>query len=145
MPAGVTDFGATSWLESLFGVSPVISGYYIALLSDEPGADMDGDALADLEPDDPAGYQRKLYGTGGANWASNSNFLATLNDVTFGLPTVAWGDVSHFGLCSAVSSGDLYAWGELANPQYLDVGSRVVIPAGGIVVSLAALDYSIAV
>lgn len=144
MPSGIADFGATAWLSALFGIDADISGYYVALCSDEPGVASDGTILVELEPADPA-YARQPYAAGGANWASNGGDLTTLIDIDFGVPTVDWGLVTHFALLTDAVDGDLYGWGEFLSPQYVSAGDAMVIPAGGVVVSLAAQDNSITV
>lgn len=144
MASGVTDFGATAWLAALFGVDPDITGYYVALCTDEPGTDSDGTALADIEPVDVA-YSREAYGTGGANWGTNGPYITTLLDIDFGIPTVDWGQISHFALCTAATAGDVYAFGEFLSPQQVTADFDFVIPAGGVVISLTALQNSIAI
>ena len=146
MPSGVSDFGAATWLAALFGVIEPITGYYVALCADEPGPDIDGDMLADLEPGtaDPT-YQRVFYGVGAGNWGTNGNFLTTTNDVDFGLPGADWGIVNHFALCDQPSGGDIYAWGEFLNPQYVGADVQMLVPAGGLVLTLSSLDNSIAI
>lgn len=144
MSAGVSDYGAGAWLASLFGVTGPITDYWLALCSDEPSSDMDGDVLGDLEPAG-GGYARVRYGTGPALWAADSNFLTNLVDVDFGVPTDDWGDVSHFALCTDPTGGDLYAWGEFLNPQYVEAANQMLIPAGALVLALTTLDDSITV
>jgi hypothetical protein len=144
MPSGVSDFGATAWLAALFAVSEPITGYYLALCSDEPGAGMDGDLLADLEPVDSS-YHRVGYGVGADNWGANGNYLTNSLDIDFGLPSEDWGDISHYALCTAISSGELYAWGEFLNPQFVQADYQLLIPAGALVLTLSALDNLIAI
>lgn len=144
MPSGVSDFGAGTWLAALFGITAPIDGYYLALCTDEPGTGMDGDILADLEPADPA-YSRISYGTAGGSWGANGNYITNSFDIDFGLPDLDWGDLNHYALCTALTGGDIYAWGEFLNPQYVVAGYQLVIPAGGLVLTLSALDNSIAI
>ena len=144
MPSGVGSYGAGAWLSALFGVTPAITSYWLALCSDEPGADMDGDILADLEPTDVA-YHRQPYGTGAALWGANGNYLTTSVEIDFGLPLIDWGDLSHFALLTARTSGSLYAWGEFLNPQFVPANYQVVLPPGSLVLTLSALDNSIAI
>lgn len=143
MPSGVSDYGSSTWLAALFGVIPLPTRYYVALCTDEPGAAMDGDLLADLEPDDFA-YQRQEYSPGVDTWAPNGPYLTNLNQVVFGAPNVDWGYLSHFALCTDLESGQVFAWGELLNPQYVTATIGVLIPVGGLVLGLHALDNTIA-
>jgi hypothetical protein len=144
MAAGITEFGASAWLAALFGIDSAITGYYIALANQEPGVDADGDVLADIEPDDTA-YARQFYAAGATNWAVDGAFLTNLVEIDFPLPTVDWGDISHYVLCSDLTSGDVYAFGEFVNTQFADTDYLLSIPPGGLVISLSAAESTIAV
>lgn len=143
MASGVSDYGAETWLSALFGVVALPTGYYIALCLDEAGAAMDGDMLADLEPTDTA-YARQPYGTGVDEWGANGPYLTNLLDIEFPTPVEDWGYLTHFALCDSVTSGQLYAWGEMFNPQYVSTDIGMLIPPGGLVLGLQALDNTIA-
>jgi hypothetical protein len=143
VPSGVSDYGSSTWLSALFGVVPLPTQYYIALTSREPGAAMDGDMLAGIEPSDPA-YQRSAYPTGAMFWAANGPYLTNLVAATFPLPEVDWGYLTHFALCNAADGGRLLAWGQMFNPQFVTRSIGVVIPPGGMVLGLHALDSTIA-
>lgn len=143
MPSGVSDFGSSTWLAALFGVTPIPAEYFIALCTDEPGSAMDGDILTDLEPVDAA-YQRQPYWPGSLSWESNGPYLTNLKPISFPLPSVDWGYLTHYAVCSAATSGQLYAWGEIVNAQFVTATIGMQIPAGGLVLGLHALDNSIA-
>ena len=140
---GVGDFGAATWLDIIFGVAPAPAGYWLALLGSEPGPSMDSDLVSDLEPTD-SGYGRVFIPADATHWASSNGFITTLQDVDFGSASSDWGEVSYFALLSGASSGDLYAWGDFLNPQYVEAGYQMIVPAGGIVATLSTLDTSIA-
>lgn len=142
MAGGISDFGRAAWLSALFGVTPLPSGYYIALVSDEPGEAMDGDILADLEPTG-ANYRRRRFGTGKGYWEVGDSFITNIVELSFGVAGTDWGDISHYALTDAPTAGNVYAWGELANPVYAQSGYSVILPAGGMVIALDALDAQI--
>jgi hypothetical protein len=144
MPSGVSDVGAAIWLSALFGVSALPTTYRIALCSRQPGDAMDGAMLAGLEPTGDPAYVRQPYGTGGSNWAANGAYLTNLLPVTFPLPGQDWGYLTHFALCTAPTGGQVYAWGELSNPQFVTRSIGMLIPPGGIVLGLHSLNNSIA-
>ena len=146
MPAGVADFGSETWLEMVFGITPLATNYYIALLSDEASEGMDGDMISDLEPWalDPT-YARQTYGVGSSNWATNDGFITNINEIDFPIPQADWEYITHFAIVDAPTSGNLFAWGEFLNPQYVSSSVQMIIPAGGIVITLFPLDNSIAV
>lgn len=142
MPGGITDFGAQQWLAALFDVISGPSGYYVALCAAAPGVAADGDMLADLEPSG-GGYSRQLYGVGSGNWGVSGNFLTNINPLAFPTPTADWGRVSHFALCSATSSGQVYAWGEFLNPQFVSAAYAFSIPSGGLSVAMTSFQNPI--
>lgn len=139
----MSDFGSETWLSALFGVTPLPTGYFIALCSDEPGAAMDGTLLAGLEPADTA-YARQPYGTGPSAWDSNGPYLTNLLAAAFPTPVIDWGYLTHFAICDSLTAGQLYAWGEMYNPQYVSTGIGMEIAPGGLVLGLHALDNTIA-
>lgn len=143
MPSGVSDFGSATWLSALFGVIALPTEYFIALCSDEPGTAMDGDMLEALEPTDTA-YVRQSYPSGASAWASNGPYLTNLAEAYFPTPVEDWGYLNHFALCSEVVEGQVYAWGELQNPQFVASDIGVLVPIGSLVLGLHALDNAIA-
>lgn len=143
MPSGVTDYGATQWAQVITGAISLPSSYWIALCDEEPGTDMDGTVLADLEP--VGGYGRVQYLTGPTYWDNNGQYVTNLNTISFGIPTADWGMITHFALCDASSGGDLYAFGEFMNPQDVTTQTSFTIPQGGIILALYSLQPSIAV
>lgn len=145
MATGVSDYGTAAWLPVLFGVLTPPESYYITLLTDEPGPAMDGDVIADLEPDDPA-FARQLYLADADHWAVAAAYLTNAQTIDFGAPTVDWGLINHYALCTDPTGGDIYAWGEFLSPANVLVGtSAVTVPPGGIVIALSSLDPTISV
>lgn len=144
MASAVTNFGAQYWLQVAFGLSPAPTNYWLALCSGEPGTDCDGDVLKDIEPDDPA-YIRRAVGTGTDDWTVNAGFLINANSVPFGFTGADWGDIDHYVLCTSQSSGEIYAYGALANPQYVEADQAVSIAPGSIVLAFINADAPIAV
>lgn len=143
MPSGVSDFGSATWLSALFGVVPLPEQYHVALCTREPGSLMDGTMLAALEPTSGS-YLRRPYPTGAAAWAANGPYLTNLQALAFPTPGDDWGYLTHFALCTAADGGQLYAWGQFFNPQFVSRSIGMFIPPGGMVLGLHALDNSIA-
>lgn len=144
MSAAVTDFGATSWLSILFGITSLPSNYWIALCQGEPGVDTDGTILSDLEPSDPS-YARQLYGASGTQWGANGGHVANLLDVPFGLAALDWGFLDHFALCTAATDGDVWAYGEISQALVVEAGFDVTLSAGAIVLAMLSVDDSITI
>jgi hypothetical protein len=143
MPSGVSDYGSRTWLSALFGIEPLPAQYFFALTSHQPGASMDGDILAAMEPTDGA-YQRQAYPIGVPLWASNGPYLTNTRPLAFPTPSKDWGYLTHFALCTAATSGQIFAWGEMFNPQYVSQSIAMLIPPGALVLGLHALDNTIA-
>jgi hypothetical protein len=131
-------------MAALFGVSTALPGFYVALCTDAPGIDSDGSIVADLEPADVA-YDRQAYGVGATHWGTNANYLTNTDDIDFGIPAADWGLINHYALLDAASGGDIYAFGEFLNGQFVPAGFEFIIPAGGIIIALSALEDSIAI
>lgn len=144
MGSGITDFGKQVWLDAMFGIGPLPTGYYTALCVAEPGPAMDGDILADLEP---AGsdYHRQHIALGNTRWATSDDYVTTIIDLPFGLASTDWGQITHYALCDNPISGQVYCWGEFLNPVNVQSGYFVSVPAGGIVIALSALEAPIAI
>lgn len=144
MPQGVTDFGASAWLAALFAVTTAPSSYWLALVDGEPGVDSDGTILADMEPDG-ADYRRQRYGVGPDHWAVNGSYLVNLADVDFDVASTDWGYRDHFAICSAVTGGEIYAYGELSEPQFLEADSQLILPAGSLILALVPVNDAIVI
>ena len=142
MPSSVSDFGTETWLGVLLGINPPIAGYWVALCSDEPGLGADGTILVELEPTNPD-YARQYYPAGELSWGLNGASVTNLDEIDFGTPSADWGPVGFYALCDSATDGEFYAVGEFANPQVVTAGYAMVIPPGGIVLSLASQDDSI--
>jgi len=139
MAGGLSDWGATELAGVLFGALDPPAGYWVALVTDEPGPTADGTDLTELEPAG-GGYARLYYPSGLDRWAIDGNAVVNLTGLDFGTPTADWGLLSHYALCSAAVAGGVYGHGEFANPVYVAAGFDLVVPAGGLVVVLAAAE-----
>lgn len=144
MPQAVTDFGASAWLAGLFGVIPLPGIYWIALADGDPGTDSDGTILADTEPSDPS-YARVETGAGAGYWSINGSYLVNNTDIDFGTAGSDWGYIDHFVICTDSADGDIYAYGELSEPQFIEADSQLIIPAGSIVLALVPVEDAIAI
>ena len=143
MPGGITTYGSGALLAAAHGLAPVLAQYYVALCLREPGVDVDGTALAAYEPPAGSGYARQLLAVNGTNFATDGQYLVSQVDVPFGSASAAWGLPTHYGLCTALTGGDLYIWGRLGDTYRIDAGGAATIPAGGIALALSTLDAPI--
>jgi len=149
MGSGVSDYGASQWLGMLFDLAALPPGYWVALSQGEPGPGMTGSDLAGQEPES-GGYARQPIDNGSTAWAlDDSGYLTNTVVLDYGVPADDWllnGQlfrVTHWVLCSAAAAGEIYAWGELSDPQPATSGFRLSIPAGGVVLALTSLDSTI--
>lgn len=144
MGSGISDYGLGVWVGALVQAVPLPGSYYVALVVTEPGEASDGDVLVDIEPSDSA-YHRRRYGVGPAQWAVAENYVTNLNEISFGTATVDWGFLTHYVLTTAAVSGEIFAWGELLNPTFVQAGFAVTLPVGGIVLAGSKLESAISV
>jgi hypothetical protein len=149
---GVTDWGAAQLVAALFGLGPAIGGFWVGLLSDEAGEDMDGTMVTDLEPpplvadpdDDSAtlatNYARRHISLGPDAWAMDSETVTNTIEIPFPMAGADWGPVDHWALLDASTEGGLYCWSALPDPAYLSAGWQLVVPEGALVIALTSLD-----
>lgn len=145
MPSAVTDWGTSEFLSICLGLISPPARFYVALTSDEPGTDIDGDAIADMEPDPAANYNRIPIPLSASYWSSpdGAGFSTNLNPVVFDNPTTDWGVLNHFALCNQNTSGEVFLYGEFDIAQQIGIGQPLVIPAGGLIVGFGSLSPSI--
>lgn len=143
MSSGVADYGASLWLGALFGLVDLPTEYWVALCSDAPGPGGDGDTTAALEPAAGLNYGRLEIGTGVDNWGVNGPYLANLVDLDWPVAFEDWGRITHYALLDSQTSGNLFGYGEMNNPQYVSQGFALSIPAGGLIVNLGSNENPI--
>ena len=119
----------------MFGVGTVPQQYYVGLTGSEPRGFDDGTSVRALEPSG-ANYGRQLYNVGPSWWAVNGTTVSNSAAVQFAVPSVPWGYLTHFILCSAANFGDLFAWGVLQNPQVIVQSVAPRLPIGAMVMAM---------
>ncbi|HHT53317.1 MAG TPA: hypothetical protein GX011_00020 [Clostridiales bacterium] len=113
-----TTYGSTQVLSGLIGKgSGPLSNCYIALSTTAPNAD----GTNFTEPLTSAGYARSIIGLSGTSATqvmSSPSGGATSNTSIIFFPeaTASWGTVTHFGLFTSASGGNLVLYGTLTNP-----------------------------
>jgi hypothetical protein len=113
-----TTYGSTQVLSGLIGKgSGPLSNCYIALSTTAPNAD----GTNFTEPLSSAGYARSIIGlssTSATQVMSSPSGGATSNSSIIFFPeaTASWGTVTHFGLFTSASGGNLVLYGTLTNP-----------------------------
>ena len=113
-----TTYGSTQVLSGLIGKgSGPLSNCYIALSTTAPNAD----GTNFTEPLTSAGYARSIIGLSGTSATqvmSSPSGGATSNTsiIFFSEATASWGTVTHFGLYTSATGGNLVLYGTLTNP-----------------------------
>lgn len=114
-----TNTGSTAILNGLIGKSSngPLSSCYLALSSTTPN--QDGSNFT--EPSSTAGYARAVVGL--SNQSATQVMSAPTNGTTqnkeiifFPEASSSWGTLTHFGLYSAASGGNLILYGALSSP-----------------------------
>jgi hypothetical protein len=136
MPNGITTYAAGVWLPQLFGIGVAPTQYWIGLTSAAPLSSYDGTTVMAIEPQG-GGYQRQVMSTGTNYWSVDSNgVLSNATQVLFPRPSADWGYLTHVIVCSNAGAGNLYAFGELRNPQNVVQDIAVDFPPGALVLTM---------
>jgi hypothetical protein len=108
MPA--TLYGSNLFLDTMFGQEgepPAI--FYVAATLEPASYLVDGDGLN--EPSG-GGYSRVQFPNDGEHWHSAADgYLSNLVDIIFPAATAPWGQLRHWALCDAATSGNVLFWG----------------------------------
>lgn len=133
MSANITDYGANAFGDHLSGVTTLPGTFYVALCSTQPDVGVDGTTLATLEPVGASYARVALPRDGGTSWqAADQGVITTLVEVDFAVATEDWGTITHYALCTALSAGYVYGYGQFTYEQRIMAGDQMSIPAGGI-------------
>ena len=105
---------------------PLIPTVYLGLHLSSPT-----DADTGLEVDRPS-YTRIQVDFDSPTGGSTSNMY----EVNFPIATESWGTITHFGIYSAITSGNLLFWGTFSSPVLIDAGDTLRIPQSSIALSI---------
>lgn len=143
MASAITKYGAAFVLDTLFGqrqAAPI--SYYVALISQAPGEDTDGDSLS--EPSAENGYARIEISNDALTWTgADGNVISSESSVVFAPATGDWPVVSHFALCDALVGGNVYLYGAFNVPRRINAGDIARIPANQLTLSATSLTTAI--
>jgi hypothetical protein len=136
MPNGISSYASGVWLPILFGIGVPPTQYWIGLTTAAPLPSYDGTTVMALEPQGGA-YARQPVGTGTGFWDVQSNgVLSNHGTIGFPTPSADWGYLTHVIVCSNAGAGNLWAWGELVNPQNVLQSIGVSLPPGALVLTM---------
>lgn len=98
------------------------SSIYVALYTSNPG---DDDSGTEVSGD---GYERVTATFSAASGRKTSNSA----DVEFPEATGSWGTITHIGLRTASTAGDLLYYGALTSPVTIGEGQQLIFKTGNI-------------
>ncbi len=103
--------------------------YYLALFTDDPGET--GEITNEVSSTD-TGYVRQpvTFDT-----PSNGS-MVTSAAIEFPTATGDWGTVTHWALCDAETSGNVWWTGSISTPKTIGTGDIYRIPAGYLTLSM---------
>jgi hypothetical protein len=141
----MSDFLENKLIDQIFrGESaPTTSTLYVGLLTAAPSDSGGGTEVSGNN------YSRASVSSTLANWAgtqssgstttSSGTGGATSNNgaITFATPSGNWGEVTHFGIYDAASSGNLLFYGSLTISKTINNGDTVSFPAGSLSITFA--------
>jgi hypothetical protein len=145
MSSQMAEYGSDFWTQVLFDLASVPANYYVSLSTGLPSEENDGTQLEDIEPTD-ASYARLAVVTGSSGWDTNGAGLVTnLNQLVFPTPTIDWGRLEAYNLCTAATGGEVLCSGEFSEAPYVRATIPLVIPPGGLSFGLATQAQTISV
>ena len=139
MSGFITDDGA-KYLLNLFAASePLLTDYYIALITGmAPGISIYG---SELEEPLAESYGRAKYENISGNWQVVNGVLSNAFEINFPLPTSQWGFLRHWALCEAAQAGRVFFVGDL--PLSVPVIDEVIyFPPGGLTIEFSLANWS---
>lgn len=144
MPGRVSQYGSGRFLQSFFGLAAAPSAFYLALLKGLPSDTIDGATLGALEVSG-GGYARQLYGSGSGSWSlvDSIGVVTSTQQVSFPTATADWGKITHYGLCTAATAGEIIISGSLNEDFYVSAGLTITIAAGLMAFEVASVNEPI--
>lgn len=97
---------------------------YLSLYNSNPGSD---DSGVEVNPSGSA-YARQAITFSAADDGVVTNSAV----ITFPTATANWGNLTHYGIHTASTAGDLITFGDLDPVREGTIGTEIRIPAGGI-------------
>lgn len=143
MPSAVTTYGATYFLNTLFGQeNPPPPFFYVALLTQAPGTQTDGSLL--VEPDPAAGYTRaQLINDQNAWGTAVDGVIASTAQVVYPVASADWPTVTHYALCDTLFGGNVYLYGNFIMPRRVLAGDQARLPAQALSLSIGSLSSAV--
>lgn len=143
MPSAVTAYGASYFLDVLFGqIQDPPPYYYVALCTQPPGTQADGTQLT--EPDIDAGYYRAFINNDASSWGvALDGITASIAQLVYPVATADWPTITHYALCDSLVGGQVYLYGNFTTPRRVRSGDQARIGAQSLSLSIATLPTGV--
>lgn len=130
----ITNTSANEVIDALLGDATIWPAtVYIGLMTAAPA--LDGSGV--VEPSGGS-YARVAVTNNLTQWpAAASRTKSNANEIAFPTATAGWGTISHVGIFSASSGGDLLGYQALATARGVLNGDTFKLPAGDLQVTVA--------
>lgn len=130
----VSKYLGEAWLNAAFRniafSSPTT--VYLALYTTDP---TDYDTGTEVSTSGTA-YTRRAVTFGAPTEVSGKNTIANASDIEFPVATADWGLITHVGVKTASSGGNLLYYGPLTNPKTIETGDQFKVAAGNLVLDI---------
>lgn len=128
----VSTFLGESWLNAAFRnvafTSP--AKVYLALYTNDPG---DGNTGTEVTG---GSYARQEVTFGAPAVINNKSTIKNSADVVFPAATADWGTITHVGIMTAQTDGNLLYYGPVSTAKQIDTGDQFKAAANNIVVDI---------
>ena len=128
---------ASNWLEEavlnhFFRNTPITAPaqIFLALYISDP---TDADVGTEING---GGYARRQITFTAPSQVSDRGQITNNAEVRFPVATANWGNISHFGIRTAITGGNLLAYGTVPTPRQIESGDEAVFRANSLTVTL---------
>jgi hypothetical protein len=143
MASNVTDWGENAFLGALIGATSAVPGtFYMGLLTQAPVASDDGTTV--MEPLSASGYSRVSFSNSSSFWsAASGGVVINTGTITFPIASADWTVVTHYGLFTAATAGNMYMYAPLQLPRVVQAGHLCKFDPGQLSISLQGARQTI--
>lgn len=106
------------------------TGTYLALYINDP---TDNDTGTEVSGE---GYQRQQITFGSPSQVGDKGVIANNQKVEYAIAQSDWGNVSHWGIKSAQTEGNLLCRGSFSRVENVQTGNRFTIESGNIQITM---------
>lgn len=131
MAGSASDYLENLLLNQITGKSPSASRY-IALLTEAPDDADTGSTIVE-----PVAMNYARITTTASSWNTASGGSATTASIlTSNVASGDWGEITHWALCDAATTGNVLVWGEVTVPKTVLTGDSFSFGAGALIITM---------